>query len=133
MPIEKKVVAIYAGGLSEHSPRYVIVDKCTGELLDDAQGYGYTSKQKAYRAWTYKTKSTAEKRKKDATQRKVEGWCWSHPAVVDDLRELMVIKAKQDPDGKGRLSQAEAVKCLQEHGVKDLPVSVAELLIHFPS
>lgn len=133
MPVEKKVVAIYAGGLSEASPRYVIVDKNTGELLDDAQGYGYTSKQKAYRAWTYKTKSTAEKKEKDATQRKVEGWCRSHPAVVEDLRELMVIKAKHDPSGKGRLSQTEAAKYLQEHGVEDLPVSVHNLLLHFPA
>ena len=41
--------------------RYVVVSTITGEVLDDAQGYGYRSKQRAYRAWGYKV-SRQEKR-----------------------------------------------------------------------
>lgn len=33
--------------------RYAVYDSETGELLDDAQGYGYKSAEKAVRAWRY--------------------------------------------------------------------------------
>lgn len=36
--------------------RYVIVDAATGEVLDDAQGYGYKSAQRAYAGFGYLTK-----------------------------------------------------------------------------
>ncbi len=34
--------------------RYIILNKATGEILDDAQGYGFRSRRKAYAAFTYK-------------------------------------------------------------------------------
>ena len=34
--------------------RYVLVDTDTGEIVDDAQGYGYDTAQKAQRAYRYK-------------------------------------------------------------------------------
>ena len=34
--------------------RFVVVDEEIGNVLDDAQGYGYKSKQKAMAAWSYK-------------------------------------------------------------------------------
>ena len=50
--------------------RYCIVSTITGEILDDAQGYGYKTAQKAYAAYTYKTQSkTARKKKKRYDQK----------------------------------------------------------------
>ena len=31
--------------------RFVVIDEYTGEVLDNAQGYGYKTKQKAMAAW----------------------------------------------------------------------------------
>jgi len=36
--------------------RFKIVDKETGKIFDDAQGYGYKTKQSAYKSLTYKLK-----------------------------------------------------------------------------
>lgn len=36
--------------------RWCIVDAETGELLDDAQGYGYKTIKKAHAAWNYKNR-----------------------------------------------------------------------------
>ena len=33
--------------------RWVIIDEQTGEILDDAQGYGYKSAQKAHAGYAY--------------------------------------------------------------------------------
>ena len=41
--------------------RYVIIDEITGEILDDAQGYGYKDKQKATKAMWWKFKGGKEK------------------------------------------------------------------------
>lgn len=47
--------------IDDDSNRYVIIDKETGEIIDDAQGYGYKSKRKAYAAHAYKTKGGKQK------------------------------------------------------------------------
>ena len=46
-------------GLSEyeHETRYVIKDIESGIIVDDAQGYGYKTAQKAYAGWSYKNRN----------------------------------------------------------------------------
>ena len=34
--------------------RWIIVDSYTGEVIDDAQGYGFKTKDNAYRCFKYK-------------------------------------------------------------------------------
>lgn len=34
--------------------RYIVVDSETGDILDNAQGYGYKSIEKAYKGYAYK-------------------------------------------------------------------------------
>ena len=46
---------------SRYESRFVVVDAQAGDLLDDAQGYGYRSKEKAHAVWRYKTRSPAKK------------------------------------------------------------------------
>lgn len=48
--------------------KFVVVDVDTGEVLDNAQGYGYKTKQKAMAAWNYKTRD----RSKDAAKKAKE-------------------------------------------------------------
>ena len=37
--------------------RCVIIDTESGEIVDDAQGYGYKTAQKAYAGWSYNANS----------------------------------------------------------------------------
>jgi len=55
--------------------RYIVVDKETGEVLDDAQGYGYKSQQNAYRAYAYKTRDKSKDAEKEQTKKAVKEWC----------------------------------------------------------
>lgn len=45
---------------SPYDPRYIVVDSETGKTLDDANGYGYKSAQKAHAAFGYKRKPHAQ-------------------------------------------------------------------------
>lgn len=40
-----------------HEKRYRIISATTGEILDDAQGYGYRSPEKAYASYIYNKKN----------------------------------------------------------------------------
>lgn len=58
----RNITVIEGGSLnSYHEKRYIIVDKDTGEMLDDAQGYEYKSPQKAYAAYYYRHRTPEQK------------------------------------------------------------------------
>jgi len=64
--------------LNPYEDRYVIVDSETGEIVDDAQGYGYRTPQKAYAAWGYKQKNnTPGKLKQRKREEKLIKQWWS--------------------------------------------------------
>ena len=54
--------------------RFVVIDIDTGEILDNAQGYGYKTKQKAMAAWNYKNRDTSKDAAKKEKERKVKDW-----------------------------------------------------------
>ena len=62
----------------EYDKRYVVVDKDTGEVLDDAQGWGYKSVQKAYAAYSYKTRDKSKDAEKRAKKRHILAWLKEH-------------------------------------------------------
>ena len=41
-----------------NNPRFIIVDSETGEVLDDAQGYGYKTIKGAFKAYKFKRLTT---------------------------------------------------------------------------
>ena len=62
---DKKIAVVLDGTLStETDKRYVIIDTLTGEVLDNAQGYGYKSERKAYASYAYKTKAKSRDKEK---------------------------------------------------------------------
>lgn len=79
---------------TEWAARFVIVDEQTGNVLDDAQGYGYTSAAKAHKAWAYKTN-----RKTRATVKHKKRWWKNHPDFEDECAEIMFRAAKDEQQG----------------------------------
>ena len=78
-----------SAGLSKHyEPRYVIVDKETGEILDDASGYGYKTGQAAHRGWAYKSKPKEEKNKMNKQYLIIMNWMKENKKIVNGLEHL---------------------------------------------
>ena len=71
-----------------YEPRYVIVDEKTGEILDDANGYGYKTVQAAHKGWTYKSKPKEEKDKQNKQHLIVMNWIKENKKVVNGLEDL---------------------------------------------
>lgn len=57
MPEFEQYLAVKSAKLSRPKrPRWVVINQETGEIVDDARGYGYRSEVKACKAFTYKQK-----------------------------------------------------------------------------
>ena len=87
---------------NSYQQRYVIIDKETGEILDDANGYGYKSKQKAYAAYGWKTRDTSKDAERAEKKHKIKRWMKEHKSFMRDLDQFAfeIYKGSWGPDDK---------------------------------
>ena len=94
-PVPKNIVVneitkiINYDGIKVTEKRYVIVDADTGEVYDDAQGYGYKTRQKAYSAYNYKKRDTATIDAEYDKKEQIEKWCEENRSFVDDVTDTI--------------------------------------------
>ena len=121
-------VRVVAGAAlsSNFDKRYVVVDEATGEIVDDAQGYGYKSAQNAHRAHAYKSMPPKKKRQRDAAKRQVQHWCAEHPEFMQHVEQSMFYAMKDDLN----VTEADVRAILAEHGL-ELPFSIKDLMRHW--
>lgn len=67
--------------------RFVVIDEDTGEILDNAQGYGYKTKQKAMAAWNYKNRDKSKDAAKKAKEKLVKDWMKHHKGFVNAMAQ----------------------------------------------
>lgn len=118
-------VVVSASLSSSYDKRYVVVDEATGEVLDDALGYGYKSRQNAHRAYSYKS-MPPKKRQREAVKQQVERWCAAHPDLMQHFEQAMFYAMK---DGEN-ITEADVREILAGQGV-ELPFPVKDLMKHW--
>ena len=107
--------------------RFVVVDKNTGEILDDAQGYGYKTIRNAYAASAYKTRDKSKDKEKLAKKKQIQKWMREHKDFIKimDTVAFEIEKGSWGPDDK---FNAKLVKeMLSENGL-EIDFTVGELL-----
>ena len=107
--------------------RFVVVDKNTGEILDDAQGYGYKTIRNAYAAYAYKTRDKSKDKEKLAKKKQIQKWMREHKDFIKimDTVAFEIEKGSWGPDDK---FNAKLVKeMLSENGL-EIDFTVGELL-----
>lgn len=92
--------------------RYMIIDSETGEILDDAQGYGYRTKQKAHAAWAYKHPSKKAKKNRNKNIARNKQFLKKHHKLDDLWAEMCLDAAKNGeeigyPDFKALILEIE--------------------------
>lgn len=71
----KTYKAVLSEELSKYDDkRYVIVDIESGTVLDNAQGHGYKSPQKAYAGYAYKKRDKSKDKEKQEKENKIKKW-----------------------------------------------------------
>ena len=104
---ESAVRVVVRPSLSDGYDRRYVVDAVTGAVIDDVQGYGYTTAQNAHRAHAYKSVSPAKKR-------------------MGDIEQAMFY-AMNDGD---TFTEAEVSALLKERSLEP-PFTVKELMRHW--
>lgn len=82
--------------------RFCIVSTETGEILDDAQGYGYKTAQKAYAAYAYKNRDRSKDKEKNLKKNHIKQWMKENKSFVDlmDVVAFDILKGACAPDDK---------------------------------
>lgn len=68
--------------------RFMIINKKTGEVLDDAQGYGYKTAQKAHAAWSYKHRTPKQAKNHKNNVKINKAFLKKHKHFEDDWAEM---------------------------------------------
>lgn len=123
IPIKKQIVEDYGDGfVDKHiETRYVIIDADTGEVLDDAQGYGYKSAQKAHAAWSYKQKPKKQRIAEANQKKRIKKWLEKHSDIEDSIDQMYLYAYKDNIE----VQKSDIEELLRDEGVLDaLPVSL---------
>lgn len=106
------------GVTMESGTRYILVDPETGEIVDDAQGYGYKSIKNAYAAWAY-SNGTPEKYKEiEVKKDKIRAWIKEHMSFIR-LLEQYELEIKRGDWGTKQKFNADLInQTMKERGLK---------------
>jgi len=108
--------------------RYIIVDTESGEIVDDAQGYGYKTAQKAYAGWYYKNRDKSKDKEKAEKERIIARWMRENKKFVRLLDSVAFDIQTRKCDYGDKLDTKLVRDLLKKNGYKDLPFSAGELL-----
>ncbi len=119
------IVKMASGDQGGRKRRYVIKDMESGEIVDDAQGYGYKSAQKAYAGWAYKRRDKSKDTEKAEKERAISKWTEENKTFIRLLDTLAFEKWK---DTRTPVDAGFVKKLLEENGYIDLNFTAGELL-----
>lgn len=108
-------------GFETTETRFRIVSSIDGKLVDDAQGYGYKSPQKAYAAYYYKHRSSSDISKENHIRK----WLKKHPEVTEEF-EYAYFNAWKDNNLK-EFNERVVEEILKEKNL-EIDFTPAELL-----
>lgn len=118
---------------TEDDPRYIVTDKNTGAILDTNDGYGYTSAEKAYRAFTYKHRDISKDVQKEVVKEKILDWLDNHTEFEKLMvYEYLMIVPKSKETGI-KFNTTYIHKRLKEEGIKVEGFKICDLLKVFIS
>lgn len=111
--------------------RFIIINIHTGEILDDAQGYGYKTIKKAFAAFYYKKNNKkSDAKKKKALKRTIERWLDKNEDFKDDIEYWLIqIIAKGCTDVV--LNEGTVSDLLKAHNIELKSFSIKQLLEYF--
>lgn len=65
--------------------KFIVIDKETGKILDDAQGYGYKTVRNAYACFAYKNMNKEQKKGYEKRKQEIAVWIKTHSEFMNEL------------------------------------------------
>ena len=102
---------------SEYDRRYIVIDKDSGEVLDDAQGYGYKTARGAHAAWAYKTRDKSKDKAKAQKRKQIQSWMKQHKSFVEAMDTYAFEIAKGSWGADDKFDAKFVKRMLEENGL----------------
>ena len=116
---DKKIAVVLDGSLSSPmDKRYIIIDIETGEVLDNAQGYGYKSERKAYASYSYKTRDKSRDKEKALKASQIKKWLDENKDFTEALDTCAFEAVKTSPSGQSKVDLKLIKTLLKASGIK---------------
>lgn len=117
--MEKRIKVIKSELLSTaYDPRFVVLDQETGEIVDDAQGYGYKTIKKAYAAFAYKTRDKSKDQDRKIRDEYIRKWMKDHKSFVRLLDGIAFEIAKGSWGPEDKVDAKLVRELMEEQGIK---------------
>lgn len=76
--------------------KFIVIDKETGKILDDAQGYGYKTVRNAYVCFAYKNMNKEQKKGYEKRKQEIAIWIKTHSEFMNEFECEMVDAMKNN-------------------------------------
>ena len=119
--IEFRIVKIE----SIERPKYLIKD-LEGNLLDDANGFGFNSFEAALRSWRFKTQKLENYIKKEESFKIINIWLKEHPDFMDIIDFKIFVAKKRNINLDITVKSLRSWFRLGEYDVKNLPFALKD-------
>lgn len=102
MTIMKRLYKAVPFFVDRYETRFQIISTETGEILDDAQGYGYKTAQKAYAGFAYKNRDKSKDKERLTKKKHIKNWMRQNKSFVRlmDAYAFDIAKGAMGPDEK---------------------------------
>src|SRR5574344_390932 len=126
--MDKNYKVIYSNQLSKgRDKRFVVVD-LQGNVLDNAQGYGYKDPSGAYAAYAYKHRDKSKDKEKADKKTLIIKWMKEHKEFVHGM-DTFAFEIAKGSGGSDDKFDAKFVKgMLKDNDFTELPFTAGELL-----
>ena len=94
-------------------------------IVDDAQGYGYKSAQKAYAGWAYKSRDKSRDAEKAEKEKVISKWMKENKPFI---RLLDALAFEEWKNTRSPVNAEFVRKLLEENGYRNLNFTAGELL-----
>ena len=123
-----KITVVKSESLSDnYGDRFIVVDGETGEILDDAQGYGYKTIKKAYAAWAWKNRDKSKDSEKAKKRDHIKKWLKEHKGFSKTLETVAFEIAKGSWGPEDKFDANLVKKILKDYELK-IDFTASELL-----
>lgn len=107
--------------------RYIIINSETGEVLDDAQGYGFKTAQKAIACWNYKNIDKDKMAEREVKRNVIRKWMKEHKSFIK-LMDSTAFDIAKGSWGANERFDSKVVKLLLEENNLTIDFTPYELL-----
>ena len=113
-----------------NNPRFIIVDSETGEVLDDAQGYGYKTIQGAFKAYKFKRLTKDERKERENKIVLVKKWMKQNKEIMNLLEQISfeIWKGSWGPDDCFDEKLVKEILIENGYDIDELGFTIKELL-----